>query len=555
MTVSINALAGITAILYLCGLRSGLAARLQRGSDIAAQIWIEDEGSTEVLDAETLRATVTDMFDFGFSNYMGMAYPRDHLLPISCKGGSFEGDLAITLVDTLDTLMLMDRLSDIEAAIEVLPEILDFDKGAYVNVFEINIRVLGGLISTHLLLTKTPELIPEYNGFFLDKAVVLGDKLLAAFNTSSGLPSKHMNLGYPNATGGITSTAAAGTFLLEFAALSKATGNMVYWDKAAAAMRTIYSARSELGLVGSWLDTEDAKWTNPEVSIGRESDSYYEYLLKGYLMLGDEELLDMFADLYGAMVKYMKRTTADGGNPFFLNVNMFTGTVTTSTICSLGAFWPGLQVLMGMEEDARELHSLYAEAWRIYGFIPEQFDQSLQNAANLGYILRPEHIESTYLLYTLTGDESFLKMAATILRLLQLTKTECGYAQLRNSEELIQEDVMESFFLSETVKYLYTTFSEAPALPDFYLFTTEAHLLPPFTHPDDVNLGTGEDGAVPRQCEKVCRAWTDEEEADQVHRMQRAYPLLAADVNEARLLRQRRCRACQVVLQRLPPTT
>lgn len=37
---------------------------------------------------------------------------------------------------------------------------------------------------------------------------------------------------------------------------------------------------------------------------------------------------------------------------------------------------------------------------------------------------------------------------------------------------------MESFFLSETTKYLYLLHCNATALPDFYVFSTEGHLLP-----------------------------------------------------------------------------
>lgn len=39
---------------------------------------------------------------------------------------------------------------------------------------------------------------------------------------------------------------------------------------------------------------------------------------------------------------------------------------------------------------------------------------------------------------------------------------------------------MESFFLSETTKYLYLLHANTTDLPSFYIFTTEGHLLPPF---------------------------------------------------------------------------
>ena len=42
------------------------------------------------------------------------------------------------------------------------------------------------------------------------------------------------------------------------------------------------------------------------------------------------------------------------------------------------------------------------------------------------------------------------------------------------------DDSMESFFLSETTKYLFLLQANTTDLPDHYVFTTEGHLLPPF---------------------------------------------------------------------------
>lgn len=59
------------------------------------------------------------------------------------------------------------------------------------------------------------------------------------------------------------------------------------------------------------------------------------------------------------------------------------------------------------------------------------------------------------------------------------------------------EDTMESFFLSETTKYLYLLHSNATALPDYYIFSTEGHLLPVLAFPADTAdlLETSQTGA------------------------------------------------------------
>lgn len=63
-----------------------------------------------------------------------------------------------------------------------------------VHVFETTIRVLGGLLSAHVLLTRDASLVPQYDGLFLAKAVDLADRMMPAFNTSSGLPAPWVHL-------------------------------------------------------------------------------------------------------------------------------------------------------------------------------------------------------------------------------------------------------------------------------------------------------------------------------------------------------------------------
>jgi hypothetical protein len=63
-----------------------------------------------------------------------------------------------------------------------------------VHVFETTIRVLGGLLSGHVLLQEDPGLVPGYDGVLLRAAQDLGDRLLAAFDTPSGLPGGHVHL-------------------------------------------------------------------------------------------------------------------------------------------------------------------------------------------------------------------------------------------------------------------------------------------------------------------------------------------------------------------------
>lgn len=52
----------------------------------------------------------------------------------------------------------------------------------------------GGLLSTHVLLTRNPEIMAGYNGCLLRLATDLGDRLMPAFQTPTGIPLSWVNL-------------------------------------------------------------------------------------------------------------------------------------------------------------------------------------------------------------------------------------------------------------------------------------------------------------------------------------------------------------------------
>lgn len=60
----------------------------------------------------------------------------------------------MTLIDSLDTLVVMGMYSEFELAVTRVLEHARFDMDKNVSVFETNIRVVGGLLSAHLLMDK-----------------------------------------------------------------------------------------------------------------------------------------------------------------------------------------------------------------------------------------------------------------------------------------------------------------------------------------------------------------------------------------------------------------
>ena len=105
----------------------------------------------------------------------------------------------------------------------------------------------------------------------------------------------------------LSSTACAGTLLLEFATLSRLSGNGEYERVAKRALVALWSRRSEMGLVGGHIDIVTGQWTHKDSGVGTSIDSYFEYLMKAHLMTGEHEYLVIFQQAYGAAKAYLSR--------------------------------------------------------------------------------------------------------------------------------------------------------------------------------------------------------------------------------------------------------
>jgi len=169
------------------------------------------------------------MFYHAFDGYMKYAFPLDELRPLSCQGEDSLGGYALTLIDSLDTLALLGDKEKFGAAVEWVGKNVRFDINKTVSVFETNIRILGGLLSAHLIASDyaTGMRIQSYDDQLLHLAADLAQRLLPAFDTPTGIPFGSINLKYgvDENESKITSTAGGGTLTLEFGILSRLTNN------------------------------------------------------------------------------------------------------------------------------------------------------------------------------------------------------------------------------------------------------------------------------------------------------------------------------------------
>ncbi|XP_026437314.1 alpha-mannosidase I MNS4-like [Papaver somniferum] len=437
-------------------------------------------------EAKQLRDELRGMFYHAFNGYMDHAFPLDELRPLTCKGEDSLGGYALTLIDSLDTLALLGDRERFSASVEWIGKNLRFDINKTVSLFETTIRILGGLLSAHLIASDyaTGMRVPSYNDELLHLSEDLAQRLLPAFDTPTGIPFGSVNLlhGVDDDESKITSTAGGGTLTLEFGVLSRLTNNPVYEQVTKNAVRGLWSRRSKLDLVGAHINVFTGEWTQKDAGIGTSIDSFYEYLLKAYILFGDEEYLFMFQEAYRAAMHYLYN------DPWYVEVNMNSAQLVWPLFNSLQAFWPGLQVLAGDIDPAIRTHAAFFSVWKKYGFTPEGFNLATFTVqyGQKSYPLRPELIESTYWLYKATRDPRYLDAGRDMVASLQYgAKCACGYCHISDVESHVQEDHMESFFLAETVKYLWLLFDLA-AGPDNlvengpykYIFSTEGHLFP-----------------------------------------------------------------------------
>lgn len=319
----------------------------------------------------------------------------------------------------------------------------------------------------------------RYENELLSLAIDLADRLIPAFQTKTGIPYGTVNLhsGVPKGETKIASLAGAGTLLMEFQILSYLTNNTSYGMYAYTALNAIYTRRSPINLVGKHIHVDTGHWHETISSLGSNSDSFYEYLLKSYTLSQSTELYTMFQQTYDSVHTYLVEN-----EDTFVEVEMHSGKMFRKKIENLVAFWPGIESLLGYHLLASIQLNKFYDLWNLISFLPEELDytrfEEKQEIANPSYSLRPELIESTYYHYQATKDRSWLVAGEHFLSSIEEnTRTGCGYASVGNIASMELDDTMPSFFLSETCKYLYLLFDDEHVFHhrSSYIFSTEAH--------------------------------------------------------------------------------
>jgi hypothetical protein len=414
-----------------------------------------------------LAAEVKSEFLHSWNAYKTYAWGHDGLKPLSKTFYDWYSEpLYMTPLDAMDTMILMGLKDEADSTRAYLLRNLSFDKDIYVKTFEITIRMLGGLLSNYQL-TGDERL--------LALARDLGDRLLPAFKSPTGFPYVEVNLKTGAVRGTKTNPGEIGTLLLEFGTLSMLTNDSKYYNLAKYALLNVYQKRSPIGLVGDQIDCETGEWLRTDSHLSACIDSYYEYMVKCALLFYDEDCKIMWKDAYIAINTYLADTV--GAQLWYGHADMNTGKRTKTWFGALDAYFPAVLALAGDTKSAALLMESCLKMWQRHGIEPEQFDYAKNEAAAPRFFLNPEIIESAYYLYRKTNDPRYLDMGKIFMDSLKTyCRVDAGYAELKNVITKEKSDRMESYFLAETLKYLYLLFAPAETLDfDNTFFNTEAH--------------------------------------------------------------------------------
>ncbi|KAI9679102.1 MAG: hypothetical protein M1829_001772 [Trizodia sp. TS-e1964] len=506
-------------------------------------------GSVRLKRADAVKAS----FQRCWRAYKEHAWLKDELRPLSGKGLDVFGNRAASLVDALDTLWILGMEEDFAEAVSALDH-LDFasQDSILLNLFETNIRYLGGLLSAYDISGgKFPSL--------LEKATALGEMLYKAFDTPNRMPVSHWDWQkYLNsepqhaASAGLVSE--LGSFSLEFTRLSQLTENPKYFDAVQRITNEFEKSQNRTRLSGMWpvlIDIENLSFTQGSTfTFGGMSDSLYEYILKEHLLLGAQTA--QYQKLYQGFIEVGKKhlffqpmnkgnldllisgsaTVKDNAkielNPEGQHLSCFAGgmlaigskvfnrpqDLAVAEKLVNGCLWAYDSTTTGLMPEIfnaipcpknstckwnetkwheaiyeQNKHSVAAETLSMKKlaekFIKEKrLPPGFSSIRDTRYILRPELIESVFILYRITGDVKWQERAWRMFTAIEKhTKTSLANAAIKDVtiNPAPKDDRMESFWLAETLKYFYLIFSDFDVVSlDEYVLNTEAH---PFKRP------------------------------------------------------------------------
>jgi len=485
----------------------------------------EVERSAEFLQSRQQQTPETEdqveirkMMSWAWEGYRKHAFGADILRPISQTREEWFR-MGGTIIDAIDTLWIMGMKTEYEQARDWVRDSLDVKVDAYEQLFETVIRCLGGLLSIYAL---TDEQV------FLDKATELGYNMLPAFELSPHcIPFRDVNLKHGTARGNMMILAEVTTLQLEYKYLAALTGESRFAEAANRAQCAIQRLMPQNALIPVNIDIVRRAARGP-IAMGGNGDSHYEYLLKQWLLtrrsepefwrwyklsmdsMIDKMIFNISGDRYERADRY-----APGQMMYVTEMSHgATSAQYTHRMDHLACFSAGMLLLgraaanesspsLANDELMRD-HEIVAEGLlntcsAMYLQMPTNlspesvsFSEGKMRPSAPMNIQRPEAVESLFIFARLRWDqrEQYQAVGRVMYRAFEkhMRVPTGGYASLRTVLTVPTDvslkthyDKQETFFLAETLKYLYLLFSDDKAFlhpGQHWVFNTEAHPLP-----------------------------------------------------------------------------
>ncbi|KAJ6572132.1 glycoside hydrolase [Mycena capillaripes] len=487
---------------------------------------------------------VRKAFMHAYTGYQAHALPYDELRPMTGDKINNFHSWGVTMYDSLDTMWLMG-LEDMfyDTVEDVAGQTWGMEPGKHAHFFEVVIRYLGGLLSAYAL-SEDPRLLKLADDLGEKLLPAFGSPSGFPFwgvNTETGETTD----GGPD---GIQPTCLAEALSnqMEFKYLAHLTGKSKYYAATERPMKAMYGTENTMygGLFAKMWDLNAGKPNQTEFTAAGCADSAYEYFLKQWLMTAQKEpqTRDLYIRSANAIIEHLLYV---GPRRQLLYVtSLFAGTPThrfnhlacfLPALFALGVHTPALK--LRLSEAERKRHVWAAEGlanmcWAVYddttsGLSPDSFVLDRWTVAEHGrwaprveeweqagspglppgvrdlerepdsqargyspitdsYLLRPEAVETFYIMWRTTGDIKWRERGWAVFQALQTNaRVRYGYTSVRYLDERnhkpFQFDDMPSWFLAETLKYLFLLFTDEELVPlDKWVFNTEAHPLPVF---------------------------------------------------------------------------
>jgi len=412
--------------------------------------------------ADTIRqSAIRDGFNHAYGGYRSTCFGSDEYHPVSrrCSDWLRSG---VTIIDSLSTMWVMGLKDEFKQGRDWVESHFDPSRiMTQVSVFETIIRVLGGLLSAYDLSKDI---------MFLNKAQSLADRLLPAFHTESGIPRSQINPSNGDAsdfgwTGGNSLLAEMGTVQVEFAYLAYHTKEKKYFDIAQRIIDHLDGLPKQFeGLYPIYVNHRTGQFQNSKITWGAMGDSFYEYLLKMWLLTGKKssQYRRMYLSSVDGMMRYLVSSSSSGMKwiadleggakqekmdhlvcfvPGLLTLGVYSNITEDESIAN-----KHLQLAMDLMETCMKMYTSFG-----LGLTPEYvrfYDDNIQ-PGDPSFKLRPETVESLFIMYRLTKKQKYREYGWAIFQAIETyAKTETGYSGLSDCRSKgLFDDRMESFFL------------------------------------------------------------------------------------------------------------